>query len=324
VTHIEPAPTASEIIMLAVDAAGAGYRLDKFLASQLAERSRATIQKWIADGHVTVDGAAGRASQRLSAGQSVCVDVPPAVRCEPFAQRIALSVLYEDDYLAVVDKPAGMVVHPAAGHWEGTLVNALMGRYPDLQEAGGFEDEPASNRPPRPGIVHRLDKDTSGLIVVAKTTRIAELLQGQFQARQVEKTYLALVEGVPAVGDGQIDAPIGRDPRQRKRMAATPTGRPAQTGYRVVGRFGDYALVEVHPRTGRTHQVRVHLAFIGHPIVGDLVYGRRRSRLACGRQFLHAWKLSFTHPVSGAPMSFEAPLPDDLRAVLAQLEAEAS
>jgi 23S rRNA pseudouridine1911/1915/1917 synthase len=312
-------PAASQRVILTVASSDAGERLDRYLARQLPDRSRSSIQKWIGAGCVWLDGALARASARLAAGQTIRIDMPPEPRMETLAQRIPLAVLYEDDYMAVIDKPAGMVVHPAAGHWDGTLVNALMARYPDLAEAGPADDEesaPSSDALPRPGIVHRLDKDTSGLILVAKSPRVAELLQTQFQARQIHKTYLALVHGVPSAPAGAIDAPIGRDPRQRKRMAVLPAGRPALTRYRLATAYRQFALLEVQPQTGRTHQIRVHLAFIGHPVVGDELYGRRKHPLPCQRQFLHAWRITFDHPISSASMTFEAPLPADLVATL--------
>ena len=219
-----------------------------------------------------------------------------------------------------------MVVHPAAGHASGTLVNALLARYPDLSEmaasdAGGAE---LGGEPPRPGIVHRLDKDTSGLIVVAKTAGVRGGLQAQFQTRTVQKTYLTLVHDVPSTPEGEVNAPIGRDPRQRKRMAVVKDGRPAQTEYRVLETFGQYALLVVSPKTGRTHQIRVHMASIRHPVVGDRVYGRRKQGIECPRQFLHAGRMAFIHPVSGEQMEFSAPLPDDLAAILQSLRRDVS
>jgi len=305
-----------EIIRLTAEPADAGERLDRLLARHISDVSRSTIQKWIADGRVSVDGKPARASHKTAAGQVIEIRVPPPQRFELRPEAIPLEIIYEDDDLAVVNKPAGMVVHPAAGHWSGTLVNALMARFPELSER---EEEQPDEPAPRPGIVHRLDKDTSGLMIIAKTARVAEKLQAQFQEHRVHKTYLALVEGVPRAGAGLIDAPIGRDPRQRKRMAVVREGRPAQTSYRVARQFAAHALLEVEPLTGRTHQIRVHLAYIGHPVVGDPVYGRRRASLACPRQFLHATRLTFTHPTTGAPMSFEVPLPADLQRVLATL-----
>jgi 23S rRNA pseudouridine1911/1915/1917 synthase len=218
-------------------------------------------------------------------------------------------VIFEDDDLLVVNKPAGMVVHPAYGHREGTLVNALLARYPDL--AVGDEG--------RPGIVHRLDRDTSGLIVVAKTEAALEHLRGQFKSRRVKKTYLALVHGCPPTPEGIIEAPIGRDPRQRRRMAVIAGGRPARTSFRRLETLGEYSLLAVSLETGRTHQVRVHLAWLGVPVVGDGVYSRRRNRLGLPRHFLHAWRLAFERPGGQGVIELEAPLPPDLEQVLRAL-----
>ncbi len=308
-----------------VPAEAAGMRLDKFLVGRLTDVSRARIQQWIEEGRVTLDGRPARPSTRLDPNQSIRVLIPPPEEVRILPEPIPLDILYEDDYLLVINKPAGMVVHPAPGHTSGTLVNALLARFPEWAELDWWEGEEDEDEAggdfPRPGIVHRLDKDTSGLLIVAKSAGPRSALQEQFQARQVEKIYLAMVHGVPSSPAGVIDAPIGRDPRQRKRMAVVPEGRPAVTAYRVLEPLGEHALLEVMPRTGRTHQIRVHLAFIGHPVVGDEVYGRRRSRLSCPRQFLHAARLSFRHPVTGRQMEFAAPLPPDLQAVLDALRA---
>lgn len=306
-----------------VPAEAAGMRLDKFLAVRLTDVSRARIQQWIEEERVTVDGRPARPSTRLDAGHTVRVLIPPPAESRILPEPIPLDILYEDDSLLVINKPAGMVVHPAAGHTSGTLVNALLVRFPEWAELDWWEqeedEEEAGEGFPRPGIVHRLDKDTSGLLIVAKTAEARRALQAQFQARQVEKTYLALVHGVPSASAGLIDAPIGRDPRQRKRMAVVPSGRPAVTAYQVADTLGEYALLKVMPKTGRTHQIRVHLAFIGHPVVGDEAYGRRRGRLSCPRQFLHAARLAFRHPVTGQLLEFSAPLPPDLQKVLEAL-----
>ncbi len=291
----------------------AGERLDKYLAQTISDLSRAQVQRLIAAGRVTVNGeSVNKASLRLEVGDEVMVRVPPPESTEVHPEAIPLSIVYEDDDLLVVDKPAGMVVHPAHGHRSGTLVNALLSRYPQLAEVGGAE---------RAGIVHRLDKDTSGLILVAKNEAAQQELQRQFKHHAVEKVYLALVEGRLEPERGIIDAPIGRDKQQRKRMAVVRSGRQASTAYRVIERFEDHTLVEVRPQTGRTHQIRVHFAFIGHPLVGDRVYGYRRQRLGLGRQFLHAQALSFRLPSSGEVVEFHSPLPDDLRQVLADLRA---
>jgi 23S rRNA pseudouridine1911/1915/1917 synthase len=296
------------IIRLHVDEAA--RRLDHYLARALPDVSRATIQRLIRQGLITVDGLASRASSPVKPGMQVVARIPPptpAAQVSP--QAIMLDVVYEDGDLLVVNKPAGMVVHPAAGHYEGTLVNALLARYPHL--AAGDEG--------RPGIVHRLDRDTSGLIVVAKTETALNYLRAQFRDRHVKKTYLALVHGRPPKPEGIIEVPLGRDPRQRKRMAVVAGGRPARTGFRVLEDFGDYSLLSVSLETGRTHQIRVHLAWLGVPVVGDGVYGRRRNRLGLARQFLHAWRLALERPAGQGRLELEAPLPADLANVLEAL-----
>lgn len=311
-----------EYLKLTVSDEDDGTRLDRFLVGHAAGVSRSAIQKWIADGRVTVDGAQAAASLRVSADQLVLARPPAPELTETVAEDIPLCIIYEDDYLAVIDKPAGMVVHPAAGVRSGTLVNALLYRYPELAEmvAGDAEDEEDSAGPPRPGIVHRLDKDTSGVLVVAKSADVRAALQGQFRARTVQKVYLTLVHEVPASPEGRISAPIGRDRRQRKRMAVVRDGRPALSEYRVIETYGQYALLEVAIHTGRTHQIRVHMAFIKHPVVGDAVYGRRKKgQLALPRQFLHAHRIAFMHPVTGEPVECTAPLPVDLQEVLDRL-----
>ena len=291
-----------------------GERLDKWLAGRLPDHSRTEIQRWIKEGLVRVNGRASKPGYKLEPGDVVEVDVPASqpyegARPEP----IPLNILYEDEDLLVIDKPAGMVVHPAPGHTSGTLVNAILYHVPDLKGVGGVE---------RPGIVHRLDKDTSGLLLVAKNDQAHRELQRQFKAREVEKVYLALVEGHLQPKVGRIEAPIGRDKKHRKRMAVTREGREAITEYRVRGYYGDYTLVEVHPLTGRTHQIRVHFAFIGHPLAGDTVYGHRKQKLRpwLKRHFLHAYKLRFRLPRTGEWVEFTSPLPQDLQAVLDRLQ----
>jgi 23S rRNA pseudouridine1911/1915/1917 synthase len=233
----------------------------------------------------------------------------PTVRPES----LPLDIVYEDEYLLVVNKPAGMVVHPAARIVSGTLVNALLAHCPQVADVGG---------PDRAGIVHRLDRETSGLIVVAKNSETHAALQRQFKRRLVRKTYVALVEGQVQPREGIIEVPIGRDPKDRTRMAVSRTGRPAVTQYRVVEVFPQYTLLEVRPHTGRTHQIRVHLAWLGYPVVGDRVYGRRRQTLLPDRHFLHARELAFTHPVTGEKLVLSAPLPPELTALLNQLRRE--
>lgn len=288
-------------------------RLDRFLAERAGGLSRSAIQRLIDDGRVTVNAELAKASYQVRPGDRVVACVPQPGSEEPAAEVIPLGIVYEDQVLIVIDKPAGMVIHPAPGHQSGTLVNALLAHCPEL--AGDSQDR-------RPGIVHRLDRDTSGLILVAKNEQIRRALQRQFQARQVHKVYLALLDGYLEAAHGRIEAPLGRDPRHRQRMAVVPGGREAITEYRLLATFagGDYSLVEAEPKTGRTHQIRVHFASIGHPVVGDTVYGRRRTSLPVPRQFLHAQRLGFTHPLTGRPLQFEAPLPDDLAAALRLLE----
>jgi 23S rRNA pseudouridine1911/1915/1917 synthase len=285
----------------------AGERVDAFVARCLPAVSRSHVQKLIDRGCVTVEGRTPKASERLAEGARVTVDVPPPESVELIPQAIPLAVIYQDADLIVVDKPAGLTVHPAPGHPSGTLVNALIAACPDLQGISGSL---------RPGIVHRLDKDTSGLIVVAKNDRAMQSLQAQLKAREVHKTYIALVKGVPKPPEGQIEAPIGRSQRNRKKMAVVDGGREATTRYRTREVIDGMALLEVEPVTGRTHQIRVHLAAIGHPIVGDALYGK--SSPVLGRQFLHAARLGFQMP-GGRQIEFESPLPAELREALATL-----
>lgn len=288
-----------------------GERLDKALAARVDSLSRVQIQALIRDGLVTVNAGFVKASYRLDAGDVVAVRVPvPEPERDPEPETIPLVILYEDEHLAVIDKPAGMVVHPAYGHTSGTLVNAVLARWPQIAT---FDE------PERAGIVHRLDKETSGVILVAKTPAVQDYLRAQFKARQVEKQYLALIEGTPDTPEGLIDAPIGRDPKQRKRMAVTREGREAVTEYHVLEHYADHSLVEVFPKTGRTHQIRVHMAFIGHPVVGDTVYGHRKQRIKMKRHFLHAAAITFALPEHGDLLTVESPLPVPLQDVLSKL-----
>jgi 23S rRNA pseudouridine1911/1915/1917 synthase len=283
-----------------------GERIDAFVARLRPELTRSHAHKLIADGLVTLNGALTKPSHRLAKGDHVAVVVPSpeVMTLEPEA--IPLRVVYQDADVVVVDKPPGLTVHPAVGHPRGTLVNALLALCPELAEIKGTL---------RPGIVHRLDKDTSGLMVVAKNERAQAGLARQMKNREVQKTYLALAQGRVDPPEGLIDAPIGRHPRHRQRMTVLEGGRSAQTRYRLREGFGDdYSLLEVELLTGRTHQIRVHLASIGHPVVGDGTYGKRSALV--GRQFLHAWRLGFRLPTSGRPREFESPLAADLAAVL--------
>ena len=282
-----------------------GERLDVFLARLSPDLSRSRIRGLIDDGHVTVDGRPGKASMRLSAGEIVTLELPPPSPADLQPWDIPLSIVFEDEHLMVIDKPAGMTVHPAPGNEDHTLANAVLAHVPDIEGIGGER---------RPGIVHRLDKDTSGLIVVAKDERTHAHLSNQFKSRGVSKVYLALVAGHPSPPEADIDAPIGRRPHDRQRMAIVSTGRPAITRYRVVTSYKRSTLVEARPRTGRTHQIRVHLASVGHPVVGDAVYGRLVAGLS--RQFLHAHRLAFLHPSSREVVRFTTELHDDLRSYL--------
>lgn len=282
----------------------AGERLDVFLARSVPDLSRAHAQRLIDEDRVRVNGRAARASLRLQPGDAVQAEVPAPQPLALAPQPLALRVVYEDADVIVVDKPAGLTVHPAPGHPDGTLVNALLAHCADL---GGIEGTL------RPGIVHRLDKDTSGLLMVAKNDRAQLALSAQIARHEVLKAYLVMVAGHPPRG-GVIDAPIGRHPAQRRRMAVVAEGRPARTHYRAVDEIGANTLAAAVLETGRTHQVRVHFAAIGHPVIGDPVYGHRSDLL--GRQFLHAWRLGFHHPATGAWIELEAPLPPDLAAAM--------
>lgn len=285
-------------------------RLDKFLVSCLPEFSRARLQGLIAEGFVLVNGVAAKKSgQMLENGFEIQVRIPPPVPSGLTAENIPLDIIFENDDLIVVNKPAGMVVHPAAGHASGTLVNAVLGYDSDLEGIGGEE---------RPGLVHRLDKETSGLIVLAKNEQAHNWLQDQFRLRTVEKTYLALVDGKPPTPSGRVEASIGRDTRHRKKMAIVPPGkgREAVSEYKTLESFKNHTLLEFHPLTGRTHQIRLHCQFLGCPIVGDSIYGKKSITVEINRHFLHAAKLSIVLPNETKPHVFEAELPDELKYVL--------
>ena len=276
-------------------------RLDVYLAEREPELSRSQLKRLVVEGNVLLNGGLPKAGSRVRPGDLVSVTVPAPRPTEVVPEDIPLQVVYQDGEMLVVDKPAGLTVHPAPGHPSGTLVNALLALCPDLKGIGGEL---------RPGIVHRLDKDTSGLMMVAKSGPAHASLSRQIKDRAVLKGYTAMALGRVALDEGRIDAPIGRDPRNRKRMAAAPVGRDAVTAYRVVRRYGSHTLLEVFPETGRTHQIRVHLAHAGHPILGDPVYGGRSDLLP--RQFLHAHLLGMRHPSSGEYMEFRSDLPEDL------------
>ena len=306
--------TAMNDSRIELRATQAGVRLDRFLAAAAPQFSRSAVQRMIDGGHALVNGREAKASHRLRAGDLVVLDPPPPGFSQLGSEAIPLAVIFEDASMLVVDKPAGMVVHPAPGHRSGTLVNALLSYCPELALTGGD----------RPGIVHRLDRDTSGLIMVAKTDAVRRALQRQFQEHQVHKTYLALLDGHLQPGWGRVCAALDRDPQHRQRISVQTGGRDATTEYRVLEYLtqkagaapGSYTLARVEPETGRTHQIRVHFASIGHPVAGDTVYGRRSTPLPLGRQFLHAWRLRFEHPTTAVPIELEAPLPQDLLAVL--------
>lgn len=298
--------------------ANAGERLDKLIMEYVPDLSRSQIQALIKEGQVTVDDKQVKAGVKLRGGENVKVQIPapPELNVEP--ENIPLNVVYEDDDVVVIDKPAGLVVHPGAGNLTGTLVNALLARYPEMMQMQGTDDEEDDGRI---GIVHRLDKDTSGLMVVARHLAALTALMEQFRERTVEKNYLALLERTPKTHNGVVDAPIGRDPQKRKQMRVLPRGRQAVTEFEILDTEfrGDYALVRCKPLTGRTHQIRVHMAFIGCPIVGDSVYGIRKSGVNLKRHFLHAAKLAFDHPTTGERLTFESPLPVGLQNVMEKL-----
>jgi 23S rRNA pseudouridine1911/1915/1917 synthase len=303
-----------------------GERLDAFLARHFAKHSRVQMRKVISAGGVTVDGSGCKVSYRLKAGQRVSIVLPPMPAAGPNPENIPLDILYEDEFLLAVNKPPGMVVHPARGHWSGTLTSALAFHFQHLSQAGGAH---------RPGIVHRLDRDTSGVLVVAKTDPVHYALAEQFSERTTEKEYFAITAGVPDRDRDRIDQPIGIHPYQREKMAIRAghcTSRDAATFYEVQERFDGFAAVRVLPKTGRTHQIRVHLAHAGIPVLCDKLYsGRsqitrgeirrdlRDTELLLSRQALHAARIKLTHPETGVPIEFTAPLPADLELVLAEL-----
>jgi len=301
-------PRASRAVSLTIPLEMAGLRLDQALAKLLPEESRSRLARLIEAGHVTVDGKAAAARQKLKSGEAVDVALAPRESQAAFApEAIELKVLHEDEDVLVIDKPAGLVVHPGSGNWSGTMLNAVLHHAPDARHL------------PRAGIVHRLDKDTSGLLVVAKNEPAQASLVRQLQARTMKRTYLALARG-RVERDGAVEAPIGRHPTQRTKMAVVSRGKPAVTHYRVKERFESHTLLECDLETGRTHQIRVHLASIRHPIEGDPVYGGRGEQLFA-RQALHAWKLAFVHPRSQQPARFESKMPADFRKLLAGLRA---
>ncbi len=320
--HDMPEACPAEI---AVEAQDVGVRLDVYLASRFTTHSRVHIRRAINAATITVGGVRTKAAYRLRLGDQISIRLPPLGREGPMAEEIPLSILYEDDHLAAINKPPGMVVHPSKGHWSGTLASALQFHFDHLSTAAG---------PTRPGIVHRLDRDTSGVIVVAKTDQAHLHLASQFEQRTTEKQYFAIIAGSPAVDRDVIRRPIGPHPYQREKMAIRidhPKARDAETFYEVAERFARFALLDLTPKTGRTHQIRVHLASAGYPVVCDRLYGGRAS-ISRGelqgtgddeplleRQALHARRLKLRHPQSNEPIEFEAPLPEDLVAMVAAL-----
>jgi 23S rRNA pseudouridine1911/1915/1917 synthase len=327
--------------LLTVDSSGTGKRLDAFLAEHIEGWSRSQLQKLIENGDVLVNERAAKASYKLRPGDEIDLDLtePPAARFEP--EDIPLEIVFEDEYLAVINKPAGMIVHPGAGVPSGTLANAIAWHFQSVPPAvAGGDLTPSKTAPPataggtdsahRVGIVHRLDKDTSGLILVAKNEQIQEKLAEQFRRRQVFKSYVALVHGSPRENSGTIDRPIARDRWHRTKMTVAANGRQAISHWRVRQRFEKFTLLEVEIKTGRTHQIRVHMASINHPVVGDATYneGRdnnvadlhvRKAIASLGRFFLHAEKLSFTHPATMQRMEFESKMPVELTEILGLL-----
>ncbi|MFO8035451.1 MAG: RluA family pseudouridine synthase [Anaerolineales bacterium] len=291
-------------------------RLDKILSRELEDHSRTRLQSLIDEGYVTVDGVTvEKKSETIPPESEITVVIPPSQPSELTPEDIPLEIIFENEDVVVVDKPAGMVVHPSPGHPSGTLVNAVLAHVPEIEGVGGVK---------RPGLVHRLDRDTSGVIVLAKNDRAHRHLQGQFHRREVEKMYLALVDGRPPTSKGRVEVAIGRDPGHRQRMAPVlpRKGKKAVSEYFTVETFPNHTLLEVHPITGRTHQVRVHLAFLECPVVADTTYGRNQPSLPLERQFLHAARLTLTLPGEAVERTWEAPLPEDLSQVLETLREE--
>ncbi|MFC1933753.1 RluA family pseudouridine synthase [Chloroflexota bacterium] len=284
-----------------------GTRLDKYISEHYTELSRTQVQKLIIDGYIKVNDHIAKAGLKLNVGDRLTISIPPPTPSYLVPEDIPLNIIYEDDDLLVIDKPAGLIVHPAPGHHAHTLANAILSHLSSLPDTGDWQ---------RPGIVHRLDKDTSGLMLVARNSAAQSNLMNQFKARSIVKAYLVLVKGHITPEDGIIEAPIGRDRRHRERMAvvAKDKGKEARTQYHVVSYIADYTLLEVRPETGRTHQIRVHLAAIGYPVVGDNVYGVKSAHLS--RQFLHASCLGFHLPSSGEYVEFTSDLPPDLAQAL--------
>ncbi len=305
--------STSKIVHLQVD--DIAPRLDQYLSQELPHFSRSQLKKLIARGQVLVDNKFSKASATLYPGDVITLHLPSEETSLLQPENIGLNIIFEDDQLLVVNKPAGMVVHPAEGHSSGTLVNALLAYDPELITMAEVDADSAK----RPGIVHRLDQGTSGLIVVTRTPAALHHLRQQFKARTVEKIYLALVFDHLQSPQGVIDVPLGRDPHQRQKFAPRANGKAARTHYRVIETLHHYSLLEIGLETGRTHQIRVHLAWLKCPVVGDTLYGRKRNALGLKRQFLHAWQLRFEHPRTYETVHFEAPISHDLQSILEDL-----
>ena len=282
----------------------AGLRLDRFLCACLPELSRARLQALIKEGAAAVNGRPAKPSYDTCPGDAVTLEIPPDKPAEAQAQDLPLTLLYEDEHLAVLNKASGMVVHPAHGNEDGTVVNALLHRFGSLSSIGGVA---------RPGIVHRLDKETSGCLVVARNDTAHHHLSAQFAGREVDKIYLAVTHGTPQPPSGTLQSHLGRDPHDRLKMAVlpAPAGKWAHTDYQVLASLGGDALVKCTLHTGRTHQIRVHLKHLGHPLLGDATYARRTKQTAAPRLMLHAWRLALTHPITGQRLAWEAPLPPE-------------
>lgn len=307
----------NEVYTLLVPGEEKGSRLDAFVAKNLADVSRARVQKLLDEGRLTVDGAVRKANYRLIGGEEIRLEIPPAVSAEAQPENIPLDILYEDGDVIVINKARGMAVHPSPGIYSGTLVNALLYHCRDLSGIGGVE---------RPGIVHRLDKDTSGVMVAAKNDLAHAALSKQIGEKTATRIYVAVVRGVINEEAGVIKGAIGRDEKDRQKMAVRADGKPAVTHFRVMERIGDYTLVECRLETGRTHQIRVHLAHIGYPVFGDPKYGSRRKTPFDGiveGQALHSRQMTFVHPVTGEEMTFSAPLPKDMEDLIAAIRDRA-
>lgn len=306
-----------EIITLQLPDDFAGERIDKVLRSMRPKLSRAQWQRLVRSGYVTLKGGPVRANYKVVGGESIRIVMPPPEPTEIIPEDIPLDIVYEDENLIAINKAAGIVMHPATGHLTGTLANAVVYHFPNILEVGGVR---------RPGLVHRLDKDTSGVVLVAKNDYALNYMIAQFKAREIQKVYLALVDGHISPEKALIDAPLGRNPMERKRMAViepgrTATSQPSQTRYELTEMYENHSLVTCYPITGRTHQIRVHLSYIGYPIVGDYVYGRRRRTIPISRHFLHAHRLTFRRPSDDQEMTLEVPLPEELANCVAQLRA---